>query len=69
MSASSERRAHATFAGTAVFMVLCCAVGPAVIGSVAGSAVGGWLGIACAAVLATIAALLLHRRKRGRSGC
>jgi outer membrane lipoprotein SlyB len=50
-------------------MVLCCAVGPAVIGAVAGSAVGGWLGIACAAVLATIVGLLLHRRIRSRGGC
>lgn len=69
MSASFERRSHATFAGAAVFMVLCCAVGPAVIGAVAGSAVGGWMGIACAAVLATIAGLFLHRRKRIRGGC
>jgi outer membrane lipoprotein SlyB len=69
MSASSERRTHATSAGAAVVIVLCCAVGPAVIGAVAGSAVGGWLGIACAAVLATIAGLLLHRRSRTRGGC
>ena len=69
MGVSSERRFHATFAGAAVFMLLCCAVGPAIIGAVAGSAVGGWLGIACAAVLATIAGLFLHRRSRTRSGC
>ena len=69
MSASSERRSHARLAGAAVFMVLCCAVGPAVIGAVAGSAIGGWLGIACAAVLAISAGLLLHLRKRSRGGC
>lgn len=26
-------------------MVLCCAVGPAVIGAVAGLAIGGWVGL------------------------
>jgi hypothetical protein len=53
--------------GGGILMVLCCAVGPAVIGAVAGSAVGGWLGIACAAILATVVGLLVHRRNRG--GC
>ena len=53
--------------GGGVLMVLCCAVGPAVIGAVAGSAVGGWLGIACAVLVAGAAALLVHRR-RGREG-
>lgn len=49
-------------------MVVCCAVGPAVIGSVAGAAIGGWLGIACAAIAAAAVGLLLfrHNRKRGR---
>jgi hypothetical protein len=57
--------------GGALLMVLCCAVGPAVIGAGAGSAIGGWLGIACALVLAGGAALLIHRRARrgGRPGC
>ena len=50
-------------------MVLCCAVGPAVIGAVAGSAIGGWLGIACAAILAAVVGLILHRRTRDRDGC
>jgi hypothetical protein len=54
--------------GGAVAMVLCCAVGPAVVGAVAGPAIGGWLGIACAVALAAGAALLLHRR-RGKAGC
>jgi hypothetical protein len=48
-------------------MVLCCAVGPAVIGAAAGSVIGGWLGIACAIVLAAGTGLMLHRR-RGRRG-
>jgi hypothetical protein len=50
-----------------VLMVLCCAVGPAVIGAAAGSLVGGWLGIACAVILAAIVGLALHRRSRSGS--
>jgi hypothetical protein len=49
-------------------MVLCCAVGPAVIGAAAGSAIGGWLGIACAVLVAALVGLFLHRRNRTR-GC
>jgi hypothetical protein len=45
-------------------MVLCCAVGPAILGAVAGSAIGGWLGIACAVLLAAGIGLFLHRRRR-----
>jgi outer membrane lipoprotein SlyB len=55
--------------GGGLLMVVCCAVGPAVIGAVAGSAIGGWLGIACAVVLAAAAGLVLHRRIRSRGGC
>jgi hypothetical protein len=55
--------------GGGVLMVLCCAVGPAVIGAVAGSAIGGWLGIACAVILAGVVGLVLHRRARTRDGC
>jgi hypothetical protein len=69
MSASFGGRSNVAVGSAAVFMVLCCAVGPAVIGAVAGGAVGGWLGIACAAALATIAGLLLHRRNRSRGNC
>ena len=49
--------------------VLCCAVLPAVIGAAAGSAVGGWLGIAGAVLLAAGAGLHIHRRRRDRTGC
>lgn len=61
MSVSPARRSNAAAAGGALFMVLCCAIGPAVIGAAAGSAIGGWLGITCTVVLTTIAALLLYR--------
>jgi hypothetical protein len=55
--------------GGGLLMVVCCAVGPAVLGAVAGSAIGGWLGIACAVVLAAAVGLVLHRRTRSRGGC
>jgi outer membrane lipoprotein SlyB len=67
VSAPSSKGTDAAFAGAGLLMVVCCAVGPAVVGAVAGSAIGGWLGIACAIVLAAIAGVLLHRRAR-RSG-
>jgi hypothetical protein len=66
--AASEKRANGLLVGGGLLMVLCCAVGPAVIGAVAGSAVGGWLGIACAVVLAAVVGLVLHRRGRARGG-
>jgi hypothetical protein len=64
----SERRIDGVFAGAAVAMVLCCAVGPAVLGAAAGSIIGGWLGIVCAVVLAGGVGLVLYRR-RGRGEC
>ena len=54
--------------GGALLMVICCAVLPAVIGAAAGTAIGGWLGVTCAVLLAAGVGLLLHRR-RGREGC
>lgn len=64
---ASARRADAALAaGGGVLMVLCCAVGPAVIGAVAGTAIGGWLGIVCALILAAGIGLFLHRRARRR---
>jgi hypothetical protein len=70
MSTSSKPRNRTGFAlvGSGLLMVLCCAVGPAVIGAVAGSAIGGWLGIACAVLLAAAVGLILHRRARRRPG-
>jgi hypothetical protein len=71
MSTKEETRgrSEAALTGGGVLMVLCCAVGPAVIGAVAGSAVGGWLGIACAVIAAAAIGLLLHRRTRQQGGC
>ena len=71
MSANPKPRRGSNYAlfGGGVLMVLCCAVGPAVIGAVAGSAVGGWLGIACAVILAAAIGLVLQRRTRLRGDC
>jgi hypothetical protein len=69
MSADTDRRSNTALASAGILMVLCCAVGPAVIGAVAGSAIGGWLGIACAVLLAGIIGLVMHRRTRKRGGC
>lgn len=71
MSAAKQpgRRSDAALAGAGILMILCCAVGPAVIGAVAGSAIGGWLGIVCAAIVATAVGLVLLRRTRTRGDC
>jgi len=60
-------RTDSAVAGAAVLMILCCAVAPAVIGAVAGSLIGGWLGVDCAVLLGAAAAWFLHRRRR--DGC
>lgn len=52
-----SRRSDVALLGRGVLMVVRCAVGPAVVGAVAGSATGGWRGIACAVILAATAAL------------
>jgi hypothetical protein len=62
-------RSDYALVGGGLLMVLCCAVGPAVLGAVAGGAIGGWLGIACAVIIAATVALVLHRRARRRGGC
>lgn len=61
---SNTRRDGTWLAAGGIVMVLCCAIGPAVIGAVAGTAIGGWLGIACAVVLAAVVGFVLHRRGR-----
>lgn len=61
------RRFDFAIGGGALLMILCCAAGPAVIGAAAGSAIGGWLGIACAGILAAATGLFLHRRHRGKA--
>ena len=50
--------------GAALLIVLCCVAGPAVLGAAAGSFIGGWLGIACAVLVAVAVAVVIHRRRR-----
>jgi hypothetical protein len=71
MSTTNQPPGRSDYAlvGGGLLMVLCCAVGPAVIGAVAGSVIGGWLGIACAVILAAAVGFMLHRRTRRRGGC
>ena len=66
---SGRWRPDVALVGGGLLIVLCCAVGLAVIGVVAGGVIGGWLGIACAIVLAAVAGVILYRRTRGRGGC
>lgn len=70
MSAESKpsRTTDAAIGGAAILMILCCAVGPAVIGAAAGSVIGGWLGIACAVILAAAVGLFVVKRSRSK-GC
>jgi hypothetical protein len=49
-------------------MIALCAAGPAIVGAVAGGAIGGWLGVVVACGLAAVIGLVVHRR-RGRPGC
>jgi hypothetical protein len=65
----SPKKTDVALFGGSLLMILCCAVGPAVLGAAAGSLVGGWLGIACAVLLAAVVGLVLHRRKRGTGAC
>jgi hypothetical protein len=63
----SSRRSDSVVAGTALLMVLCCAIGPAVAGAALGGLIGGWLGIACAVIAAAgVALYVVSRQGRGR---
>lgn len=62
---SQPPRTKSIFAVSALAMVLCCTVGPAVLGAATASLIEGWLGIVCAVGLTLIAVLAL-RARRGR---
>jgi hypothetical protein len=68
--ATETKARTAVPAAVGALMVLCCLAGPAVVGAVADSAMGGWLGILAAVVVAPTA---IRRRSgrpgRGRSSC
>ena len=69
MSAGRPDRRRAPLLALGVVAVLCCAAGPAVIGAIAGSSVGGWLGLVVACLLAGAAAVVLHLRARRSTSC
>jgi hypothetical protein len=50
-------------------MALCCLAGPAVLGAVAGTAIGSWFGIVAAVAGALTAAALLRYRRTNTKGC
>jgi len=69
----SRRPANLALVAGGLLIVLCCAVGPAVVGAVAvaGGLIGGWLGAASAVAVAVAVAvgLVLQRRVRNRGRC
>ncbi len=60
-------RRDGLMAGGMLLMIICCAAGPAAIGAIAGSLVGGWIGVVAAAMVAVTAVLVLRRGSRGRA--
>jgi hypothetical protein len=67
--AKPGRGSNFALVGGGLLMVLCCAVGPAVFGAVAGNVVDGWLGIACAVIPAALVGFAVHRRSRNSGRC
>jgi hypothetical protein len=67
MSAESRRSVEA-LVGAGLLIALCCTIAPVVLGALAGSALGGWIGVASAAVVA-LALLVLRSRARRGSRC
>ena len=66
---SANGRSGTVFAGAGIFMVLCCALGPALVGAVAGTAIGGLLGILVACAVAALFAGVLYWRSRRKGAC
>ena len=62
-------RTGSLFGVAGVIMALCCLAGPAVLGAVAGTAIGSWFGLAGAVVVALAAAALLRSRRSSNKGC
>ena len=62
-------RTGSLFGIAGVIMALCCLAGPAVLGAVAGTAIGSWFGIVVAVVVALAAAALLRYRRTNDTGC
>jgi hypothetical protein len=66
---TAEGRTGSLFGVAGVIMALCCLAGPAVLGAVAGTAIGSWLGLVAAVAVALAAAALLRYRRTHSKGC
>ncbi len=66
---AASGRTGSLFGVAGVIMALCCLAGPAVLGAVAGTAIGSWFGIVAAVVVALAAAVLLRLRRTNNKGC
>jgi len=64
-NANAEGRADRLIGVAGVLMVLCCLAGPAILGVVAGAAIGDGLGLAAALVIACVGVVALWRRWAG----
>jgi flagellar motor component MotA len=62
-------RTGSLFGVAGVIMALCCLAGPAVLGAIAGAAIGSWFGIVAAVAVALSAAALLRHRRANKKGC
>ena len=62
-------RTGSLFGIAGVIMALCCLAGPAVLGAVAGTAIGSWVGIVARVAVALAAAALLRYRRTNNTGC
>jgi len=58
-------RSSKFFGVAGALMVLCCVAGPAVLGAAAGAAIGNVLGIAAAIVISLACVVLLRRWRAG----
>lgn len=68
MASQTKTLRQAAPAVLGALMVLCCLAAPAVMGAIAGSAIGGWLRIIAAVAVALVvgAALTWRARSLGR---
>jgi hypothetical protein len=62
-------RTGGLFGAAGVIMALCCLAGPAVLGAVAGTAIGSWFGLVAAVAVALAAAALLRHRRINNKEC
>jgi hypothetical protein len=62
---SADAKSSGLFGIAGVVMALCCLAGPAVVGAVAGAAIGDPVGVAAAVLVALAGVLAVRRWRRG----